>query len=162
MRLSVLICAAVLLAACGDEPVASAPGAAQASAPQAKSAWHTVFAEAAAESRASGKPILADFQGSDWCPACKSLHKKVLDTPEFAAWAAKKVVLLDVDLPNDAPQPKDVRAVNEQLVQRHQVAEFPTVLLLDADGKKLVQLPIDFGRLDPASWIADADAVMAK
>lgn len=159
MRIPVLICAALLLASCGDEPAATAPAAATT---QEKTAWHTVFADAAAESRTSGKPILADFQGSDWCPACKVLHKKILGTPEFAAWAAKKVVLLDVDLPNDAPQPKAVRAVNEQLVQRLQVSEFPTLLLLDADGKKLAQLPIDFDRLDPVSWIAGADAVMAK
>lgn len=156
MRLPVLICAALLLAACGDEPVAAAPAAAAAHA----SAWRTVFAEAAAESRASGKPILADFQGSDWCPACKVLHKKVLGTPEFAAWAARKVVLLNVDLPNDAPQPKEVRAVNEQLVQRLQVSEFPTLLLLDADGRKIAQVPIDFERLDPASLIAAADPLI--
>lgn len=159
MRLPILICAVLLLGACGDEPASSA---APIAAPQAATAWHTVFAEAAAESRASGKPILADFQGSDWCPSCTVLHRKVLDTPEFLAWAARKVVLLDVDLPNDKPQPKEVRAVNEQLVSRHQVAEYPALLLLDADGGKIAQLPIDFERLDPASWIAGADAAMPK
>ncbi len=162
MRIPILICAALLLAACGDEPSAPTPVVPQAVATKAASPWHTVFAEAAAESRASGKPILADFQGSDWCPSCKVLHKKLLDTPEFLAWATTKVVLLDVDLPNDTPQPKEVRAVNEQLVQRHQVAEFPALLLLDADGKKIAQLPIDFDHLDPAPWIAATEAVMKK
>ena len=58
--------------------------------------WFTSLDLAQAEARKSGKPILADFTGSDWCPWCVKLRKEVFNTKQFKDWAAKSVVLLEV------------------------------------------------------------------
>ena len=59
----------------------------------------TNYAEAKLAAAALDRPILMDFTGSDWCVFCKKLHREVFDTPEFLAWAQKKVVLLELDYP---------------------------------------------------------------
>ena len=142
----------LLLTACGADP---AP-------PEVKVPWHTEFAAAAAEATARKRPILADFQGSDWCPPCMELHKRVFATPAVAAWAAQNVVLLDVDLPNSKPQSPAIRAQNEALVERYRVAQFPTILLLDATGAKLADVPLSSQIFEPAGFIAAAEAVLPK
>ena len=145
MRLFLVAFATFVLGACGDE--GSTGG---------HLAWHLELAPAAAESRATGKPILADFQGSDWCPPCQELHRTFL-TQAFAQWAAKHVVLLNVDFPNGGNQPPHIRQANEQLAVKHGITQFPTLLLLDADGDKLAEIPVTF---DAAELITAAEQVM--
>jgi thiol:disulfide interchange protein len=70
------------------------PAARGAEGAAAKALWYEKLDDAVAASAKSGKPILADFTGSDWCHWCKLLKAEVFDTPEFATWAAKTVVLL--------------------------------------------------------------------
>ena len=62
--------------------------------PAASAVWDENQAKALAEAKKSGKPILADFTGSDWCGYCIALKKEVFDTPVFKEWAAKNVILL--------------------------------------------------------------------
>ena len=45
------------------------------------------------ESQKTGKPILANFTGSDWCGWCIKLKADVFSKPKFTAWADKNVVL---------------------------------------------------------------------
>ena len=47
---------------------------------QEKAKWHIDFEKAAQLSMESGKPILANFTGSDWCGWCKKLKREVFDT----------------------------------------------------------------------------------
>ena len=152
MRHVILGVCVLVLAACGAEPTS----------PKVQLPWHTEFAAAAGEATASKRPILADFQGSDWCPPCAVLHEKVFSTEAFATWAAQNVVLLDVDLPNAKPQPPAIRAQNEALVERHRVVQFPTILLLDAQGAKLAEVPMTNDTFAPAGFIAAVEAVWPK
>jgi thiol-disulfide isomerase/thioredoxin len=55
--------------------------------------WNDSYAEAIARSKVTGKPILANFTGSDWCGHCRDLAEEVFDPAEFAAWAKENVVL---------------------------------------------------------------------
>ena len=152
MRQVILGACLLGLAACGADPAQ----------PKVQVPWHTEFAAAAAEATATKRPILADFQGSDWCPTCVELHKGVFATQAFATWAAQNVVLLDVDLPNAKPQPPAIRAQNEALVERYRVAQFPTILLLDATGAKLAEVPLSNQTFEPAGFIAATEAVLPK
>ena len=54
---------------------------------QEKAKWHIDFEKAAQISLQTGKPILADFTGSDWCGWCIKLKKEVFNTPLFRDWA---------------------------------------------------------------------------
>ena len=99
--------------------------------------WFTSLSEAQAEAQQSGKPILADFTGSDWCPWCVKLRKEVFETRQFKIWAAKSVVLLEVDFPRKKPQDAATKKANSDLAAKYKIEGFPTVLFLTADGKVL-------------------------
>lgn len=115
--------------------------------------WLTKYDEAIAASKKTGHPILADFTGSDWCGWCIKLHKEVFDTKEFKEWAAKNVVLLELDFPRKKEQDPAIKAKNQELSKTHGIQGFPTILILNADGKKLGELGYMEG--GPKTWIAE-------
>jgi thiol-disulfide isomerase/thioredoxin len=93
--------------------------------------WLTDLDAAKAQGVKENKPVLIDFTGSDWCPPCKSLHKVVFESPEFAA-TASRYVLVELDFPRNKPQTSELKAKNREWQQKYAVNSFPTVLLLDA------------------------------
>ena len=95
--------------------------------------WLESLDEAAAVAQSTDKPILAFFTGSDWCPHCKTLEKKVLNTPAFRAWAEDTVVLLEIDLPQEGIS-REERAVRTRVSKFYGVRSFPSVLLIATDG----------------------------
>ena len=60
------------------------------------SIWHDSYESAIEESQKTGKPILADFTGSDWCHWCVKLKTDVFETETFQNWAQDNVVLLEL------------------------------------------------------------------
>jgi protein disulfide-isomerase len=122
--------------------------------------WMTSYEKAAAASKQSGKPILADFTGSDWCIWCKRLDEQVFSTDEFAKWAAANVILLQLDFPQGKQLPDAIKQQNDKLMAKYGVDGFPTVLFLDADGKVLGQSGYMQG--GPKPWIAAADKIINR
>lgn len=121
----------------------------------AEGVWLTDAAKAKAEAAKSGKPILMDFTGSDWCGWCVKLKKEVFDTPEFTAWAKDKVVLLEVDFPRKKEQSAEAKKVNRELAETYKIEGYPTIIIADAAGKELGRLGYQKG--GPAPWTAAAD-----
>ncbi|MCO5296437.1 MAG: thioredoxin family protein [Fimbriimonadaceae bacterium] len=101
--------------------------------------WLTSYDEAVKLSKKTGKPILADFTGSDWCSWCKKLKAEVFGTPTFQTWAAKNVILLELDFPRTKPIAASLKQQNQKLAQKYSVRGFPTILFLKADGSVLGQ-----------------------
>lgn len=98
--------------------------------------WHTDFAAAQAQAQAENKPIVLDFTGSDWCGWCITMRRRVLDTPEFYDYARDKFVLVEVDLPrNTAGMSAAQLRQNNELKERYKVNTFPTVLVVNAQGR---------------------------
>jgi len=122
--------------------------------------WLTSYSQAVKLSKKTGKPILADFTGSDWCGWCIRLHHEVFDTPVFKKWAAKSVVLLELDYPHQTPQPVELKKQNQELYQKflYTVKGFPTVLFLNADGTPFGQYGYDRG--GPTHWTEYADRLV--
>ncbi|MCO6484162.1 MAG: thioredoxin family protein [Saprospiraceae bacterium] len=87
-------------------------------------------------SRKTGKPIMANFTGSDWCGWCKRLTASVFSKQEFKTWADKNVILLEVDFPRRFKVPGDIQAQNNSLQQAFQVTGFPTVWVFYMDKDK--------------------------
>lgn len=84
------------------------------------------------------KPIVADFSGSDWCFWCQRLDKEVFSQESFIAEATNKYVLLMIDRPRDkAVLSEKAKIENPKLVRKYKVNSFPTVLILDEEGKIL-------------------------
>jgi thiol-disulfide isomerase/thioredoxin len=89
--------------------------------------WLVSIDEAYEQSRKTGKPIMANFTGSDWCGWCVRLTSAVFSKPEFTAWAAKNVVLLELDFPRRFQLPTEIQQQNQRLQQAFQVRGYPTV-----------------------------------
>lgn len=100
--------------------------------------WIEGYEQAAALSQKTGKPILANFTGSDWCGWCVRLDKEVFSKKEFAAWANENVILLKVDFPKK-PQnklPEEIAAGNNSLASAFQVRGYPTIWMFKV-GKEI-------------------------
>jgi thioredoxin-related protein len=131
------ICLAVSLScvACGRTDSASPASPAP---PGEKLNWLTNFEMAQAQT--GKKMLLINFTGSDWCPPCLMLEKEVFEQPEFAEYAAKNLVLLKVDFPRIKMQSTEEKAANRKLAERYEIYGFPTIVILDPDGKELGRL----------------------
>lgn len=95
--------------------------------------WLVDFKKAQAESAKTGKPILANFTGSDWCGWCKRLTRDVYSKPEFKKWAEKNAVLLELDFPKRKKLPQEIMEQNRALGRAFQVQGYPTVWVFFAD-----------------------------
>lgn len=97
--------------------------------------WETDMAAAQKAAAARQVPILVDFSGSDWCGWCKKLDREVFSQEAFKAYAKENLVLLLIDFPRQKEQSDVEKKTNQTLAEQYGVQGFPTVLLLDADGK---------------------------
>lgn len=98
--------------------------------------WLVKVDEAYALSKKTGKPIMANFTGSDWCHWCKKLTKDVFSKPEFKKWAEKNVVLLELDFPRRFRLPQDIAYQNNSLRQAFRVSGYPTIWVFNLDKQK--------------------------
>lgn len=122
--------------------------------------WGRDFDAALQESRRTGRPVLADFTGSDWCGWCQRLSAEVFQTSEFRDWADENVVLLELDFPRAGNQDPAEKRRNAELAERYGVRGFPTIVFLDAEGEKLGEL--GYVRGGPGPWLERARAVLGR
>lgn len=100
---------------------------AQAEYTASQEGWEVSLDKAIKMSEESGKPIMANFTGSDWCGWCKRLKASVFDTEHFDQWANENVVLLELDFPRRKQLPDNIRQQNAGLQQAFQVRGYPTI-----------------------------------
>jgi thioredoxin-related protein len=105
------------------------------SSARAESNWLTDFHRAQEEAKAGHKLLLINFTGSDWCGWCKRLDAEVFSKPEFADYAKQNLVLMTADFPRAKPLSSEVRQQNATLAQKFGIEGFPTIVLLNSDGK---------------------------
>lgn len=89
--------------------------------------WKVDLEKAQALSIETGKPILANFTGSDWCGWCTKLKKEVFVKDEFIKWAKENVILLELDYPKRLVVPQKIKQQNSQLAQAFGVRGYPTI-----------------------------------
>lgn len=123
--------------------------------------WLTNFDKALAVAKAENKRVLLDFTGSDWCGPCIALKKNVFTQPEFMGFAAKNLVLVELDFPRRKTLPDDVKAQNERLLKQFGADGYPTIVLLGPDGKTLGQFTGYDGE-GPAEFIAKLEKLSGK
>jgi thiol-disulfide isomerase/thioredoxin len=121
----------------------------------ASDVWGTNYEAALAEAVRTGRPVLALFTGSDWCPHCKTLENNVFATARFTDWAEANVVLLMIDLPEEGISAAE-RSERSRVCLRYGVRTFPSVLLLDEAGQKIAANSGYRGQ-SAAAWIAAMD-----
>ena len=88
----------------------------------------------------AGKHVLVEFHGSDWCPPCIKLNKEVLTKDAFKSFADSSLVLVDADFPRKTKLPEEQSQHNDALAKKFGVQYFPTIVIIDGDGKVLDQM----------------------
>ncbi len=129
-------------------------------APASAAPWLESYDNAIATARRTGKTVLANFTGSDWCGWCIRLDKEVFSTPRFQQWADQNVVLLKLDYPRRRAQSPALKHRNEQLARKFRVGGFPTILFIDANGAVVGRSGYRKG--GPGPWIGHAGKFVAK
>ncbi len=131
--------------------------------------WLVDIDEAYERSVKEGKPILANFTGSDWCGWCIRLKSEVFTTKEFKKWAKANVILLELDFPRRFKLPENIQQQNQGLAQAFSVSGYPTVwifnLEVDPEANKSNIVPLarsGYVKGGPEAWIADIKAKLAQ
>jgi len=106
----------------------------------AKSGWSEDYTQSLAQGKAEKKLVLLDFTGSDWCVWCKKLDKEVFSTPEFQDYAKEHLVLMEVDFPQQKAQEGKIKAQNDKLQAKFNIEGYPTVIVLNSEGKPVGKL----------------------
>lgn len=127
--------------------------------------WLVNLDEAYAISQQTGKPILANFTGSDWCGWCKKLTRSVFVKDDFKSWADENVVLLELDYPRRKQIPNEIRKQNAGLQRAFKIRGYPSVWLFDLGKDDNGQYSIDaLGktgyRATVAEFTGDIDRMM--
>ena len=123
--------------------------------------WLTDLPKALAQAKSEHKSVFMDFTGSDWCPACIEVHKKVLTTQLFEDYAKTNLVCVIVDFPNSKPQTDELKAANKALADKFHVEGFPTLILLNGDGKELNR-ELGYEGETPKDFIANLEKAKQK
>lgn len=128
----------------GNESIGDDPGPAT---------WLTDYPAALRQAARENKIVLLNFTGSDWCGWCVKLEKDVFSKPEFAAYASRHLVLVKVDFPRKSRLPAAEVAQNAGLQRQFGVRGFPTIIAVDASGRKVAEIG-GYVRGGPKSFIA--------
>jgi thiol-disulfide isomerase/thioredoxin len=127
--------------------VASAPQVVVAVAPAAPAAegitgWIADLGAAQAQAKATNRPILAVFSGSDWCKPCIMYEQEVFAKPEFAEYAKDKLVLAHFDFPRlkkNQPSAAQLKLNEAAAAQLNREGDFPLAVVIAPDGKVLAK-----------------------
>lgn len=122
--------------------------------------WLTDLSQAQAKAKAEHKLVMMDFTGSDWCGWCIKLNKEVFSQPEFAEYAKKNLVLVEVDFPRQKQQTAAQKKANQELQQKYKIEAYPTIIVLNEEGKKVGELGYQPG--GPKSFTAELDKLKKK
>jgi len=101
--------------------------------------WGTDYKAALAQASKENRRVLLDFTGSDWCGWCIKLKKETFDQPAFKEYAQKNLILVEVDFPQRKSIASEIKKQNDLLQEQYRVQGFPTLVLLDPQGRVLKQ-----------------------
>jgi protein disulfide-isomerase len=122
--------------------------------------WLTDVPKAQAQAKSEKKLVMLDFTGSDWCGWCIKLHNEVFSKPEFSEYAKKNLVLVEVDFPQKKQQSEQLKKANLALQEKYKIEGYPTIVVLDGEGKKVGELGYQPG--GPKAFIAELDKLKKK
>jgi thioredoxin-related protein len=124
----------------------------------AEEKWSTDLPAAQLQAKKDKKIVLVNFTGSDWCGWCKKLQAEVFTTKEFDTFAKGKLVLVEIDFPNQKKQSAALKKANEALQEKYKASGFPTIVALNGEGKE-VWRQVGYMPGGPKAWIAKLETL---
>ena len=122
--------------------------------------WMTDFEAAKQKAAAENKDLLVNFTGSDWCSWCIKLVDEVFKHDAFKKGVADNFVLVELDFPQDKSKlDESTQTQNEMLQEKYSIQGFPTILLLDDQGRPYAQTGYQAG--GPEKYLAHLDKLLA-
>lgn len=123
--------------------------------------WTMDYESATKLAKEKKLPLLLNFTGSDWCGWCKLMDGNVYAKPEWSEFAAKNLVLVTIDFPQDKTiVPPRFVSKNEELKGKFGIRGFPTYVILDSDAEtKLGQLGAGQDKT-PESFIKEVEGAL--
>jgi protein disulfide-isomerase len=97
--------------------------------------WETDYEAGLEKAKQENRFVMINFSGSDWCGWCIRLDREVFSKRDFETYADERLVCVLVDSPRKRELPNDLRSQNEALNREYGVRGFPTVILLNPDGR---------------------------
>lgn len=127
--------------------------------------WHTDINKAIELSTKENKPLFLFFTGSDWCGWCIRLQKEVFLKPEFATWANKNVILVELDYPRKTALEPSLKAQNDEMQKIFGITGYPTVWFVKPEkspnGINLQQMgKMGYLAGGTPSWLMAADRIL--
>jgi protein disulfide-isomerase len=101
--------------------------------------WTTDLGKAIKTAKAEHKAVLVNFTGSDWCKWCFKLSDEVFSQDEFKEYADENLILVKVDFPQSIQQSNETKAYNQSLAQKFGVQGFPTIIIINSQGKQVAK-----------------------
>jgi protein disulfide-isomerase len=123
--------------------------------------WLASLPQAMDQAKSENKMLLLDFTGSDWCGWCKKLDAETFSQGAFVDYAAKNLVLVQVDFPAHKPQAEELKEANKALATKFNVHGYPTLIVLQSNGD-LLWKQVGYMTGGPAAMIAKLDELKLK
>lgn len=99
--------------------------------------WLTDLEAAKAQAARENKHVMINFTGSDWCGWCMRLKQEVFSQSEFESFAAKNLVLVEIDFPKRKQIAQATLRANAQIANRFKVTGYPSLVFLNSTGKEV-------------------------
>lgn len=121
--------------------------------------WTSDFAAAKKQAADENKSLLVDFTGSDWCGWCIKLNEEVFQHDPFKDGVKEKFVLVELDYPRDKSKlSEEVQKQNEELRKEYAVQGYPTILLMDDEGRPFARTGYQAG--GPEKYVEHLDELL--
>lgn len=94
-------------------------------AQEATGTWLTDFTAALQAAKVGNKRVIVDFS-APWCGWCSKMRTDVFDQETFKTYVEDKFILLELNADH-----------HRDLVEKFTIEGYPTLLILDAEGKEI-------------------------
>lgn len=118
------------------------------------------FLKAIALSKKLNRPLLLAFLGTDWSISSLKLDREVFDQPAFADNSKYNFLLCKLHFYQTQEQTPELLLQNQRLAEKYHIAEYPTVVVLGADGVLLGRLGYRNGGVD--KYGAEVNRIIRK
>ena len=120
----------------------------------------TNFPKSAALAKQTNRPLLLAFLGTDWSISSLKLDREVFDQADFADNSKYNFLLCKLHFYQTQERTPETIRQNEELATKYKIENFPTVIVLSADGVELGRLGYVSGGV--RAFAAAVNAIVAK